>query len=183
MGNPLLDISATVDAEFLAKYNMKENDAILATDHHKNLYTELVDRYQADFIAGGSVQNALRVAQWLLEKPRVATFFGCVGIDKYSTIIRDKALADGVNAQYQLNEKVPTGTCAVLITGNHRSLCANLGAANCFTPDHINKAENRKLVDTAQYFYISVRIKVNIQGDCKNGDKLHKIIPYIKMKQ
>jgi hypothetical protein len=35
MGNPLLDISAVVKNDFLAKYGLKANDAILATDQHK----------------------------------------------------------------------------------------------------------------------------------------------------
>lgn len=63
MGNPLLDISATVDDEFLKKYNLKANDAILAEEKHKSLYKELIELYKADFIAGGSVQNTMRVAQ------------------------------------------------------------------------------------------------------------------------
>lgn len=33
-GNPLLDISATVESEFLAKYDMLPNNAILAEDKH-----------------------------------------------------------------------------------------------------------------------------------------------------
>lgn len=156
MGNPLLDISATVDQELLSKYNMKPNDAILAEDQHKPLYGELTQQYKPDFIAGGSVQNALRVAQWLLEKPKVTTFFGCVGDDEYSKILEKKARENGVNVKYQYHESEPTGTCAVLITGHDRSLCANLAAANHFTIDHIKKAENKKLIDMAQYYYISV---------------------------
>ena len=84
LGNPLLDISATVDRNFLEKYDLKSNDAILAEEKHKPMYDELVELYNANFIAGGSVQNTMRVAQWFLEKPRVATYMGCVGIDKYS---------------------------------------------------------------------------------------------------
>lgn len=156
MGNPLLDISAIVDKDFLAKYEMEPNNAILATEKHKNLTEELIEKYQAEYIAGGSVQNALRVAQWLLEKPNATTFFGCVGEDKYSKILEDKARAQGVNVQYQYHEKEPTGTCAVLITGTNRSLCANLAAANCFTPDHLLKPENKNLINKAQYFYVSV---------------------------
>lgn len=155
LGNPLLDISATVDKDFLAKYNLKENDAILAGEKHMPIYDELIQKYKADFIAGGSVQNALRVAQWILEKPNVTTFFGCVGTDKYSKILEDKARTDGVNVNYQYVEDKPTGTCAVLITGNHRSLCANLAAAESFTIDHLRKPENKKLIDAAQFYYIS----------------------------
>lgn len=63
MGNPLLDISANVDHELLQKYDLKSNNAILAEEKHKPLYEELIDLYNADFTAGGSVQNTMRVAQ------------------------------------------------------------------------------------------------------------------------
>jgi adenosine kinase len=63
MGNPLLDISAVVDASLLEKYNLKANDAILATEEHIPLYQDMVDNYQVDFLAGGATQNALRVVQ------------------------------------------------------------------------------------------------------------------------
>jgi len=31
---------------------------------------------------GGSAQNALRTASWILKQPNVATFMGCIGEDK-----------------------------------------------------------------------------------------------------
>lgn len=61
--NPLLDISAATDVAFLEKYGLQLNNAILAEDKHKPLYQELVSQYKVDYIAGGSGQNALRVAQ------------------------------------------------------------------------------------------------------------------------
>lgn len=36
-GNPLLDISATVDDSFLEKYDLKPDDAILAEEKHRPL--------------------------------------------------------------------------------------------------------------------------------------------------
>lgn len=158
----MLDVSAAVDEDFLKKYDMKPNDAILANEKHKNICTELIEKYSADFIAGGSVQNALRVAQWFLEKPKVTTFFGCVGEDEYAKILEEAARKDGVNVQYQYTSKEPTGTCAVLITGTHRSLCANLAAANCFTIDHIRKAENKKLIENARFYYVSVSFVLGV---------------------
>ncbi|XP_054007860.1 uncharacterized protein LOC128891919 isoform X1 [Hylaeus anthracinus] len=155
MGNPLLDISATVGSDFLKKYGLNSNDAILAEEKHKPMYDELIELYQADFIAGGSVQNTMRVAQWFLEKPKVATYMGCVGTDKYSKILEDRARAAGLNVRYQYTNKEPTGTCAVVITGNHRSLCANLAAANCFSSSHIEETENKKLLEMAEYIYVS----------------------------
>lgn len=157
LGNPLLDISANVDEDFLSKYDLKPNNAILAEEKHKPLYDEMVQKYKVDYIPGGATQNTLRVAQWILRQPNVSVYMGCVGEDKYSKILEDKLRSDGVNAQYQYTDKEPTGTCAVLVTNNgtDRSLCANLAAANCFTIDHIHKPENKSYIDNAKFFYVS----------------------------
>lgn len=155
IGNPLLDVSASVEKHLLEKYEMKPNNAILATDLHKPLCDELIYKYHAQFIAGGSVQNTLRVAQWILNEPNVTVFFGSVGEDKYATILEQYARSSGVNVRYQYNKTEPTGTCAVLITDKDRSLCANLSAANHFTIDHIEKPENRNLIENAEFYYIS----------------------------
>ncbi|KAF5306277.1 hypothetical protein FQA39_LY08975 [Lamprigera yunnana] len=155
IGNPLLDVSACVGHDILHKYEMKPNNAILASDIHKPLCNELIHEHNAEFIAGGSVQNTLRVAQWILNVPGVTVFFGSVGEDKYANILEQHALASGVNVKYQYNKTEPTGTCAVLITDKHRSLCADLSAANHFTKDHIELPENRKFIEDAEYYYIS----------------------------
>lgn len=84
---------------------------------------------------------------------------GCVGNDKYSKILEERALTNGLNICYQYTDKEPTGTCAVLITGKERSLCANLAAANCFSTSHIEVPENKKLIENAEYIYISVSIR------------------------
>ncbi|XP_046650137.1 adenosine kinase-like [Daphnia pulicaria] len=155
--NPLLDISAAADVAFLEKYDLQLNNAILAEDKHKPLYKELVSQYKVDYIAGGSGQNALRVAQKVLEKPNTTVFMGCVGKDEYSEILETKARSEGVNVRYQYTESESTGTCAVLLTENgaNRSLCANLAAANLFTKHHIEIPENRKFIDEADFFYIT----------------------------
>ncbi|XP_063227338.1 adenosine kinase isoform X2 [Bacillus rossius redtenbacheri] len=157
MGNPLLDMSASVEEQFLQQYDLKPNDAILAAEKHKPLYEELVRGHKVDYTAGGSVQNALRVAQWVLRKPKVTVFFGSVGADEYSRILEDRARGQGVDVHYQCHAHEPTGKCAVLITdnGHSRSLCADLGAANCFTIDHIRTPENKKLIHNAKYYYVS----------------------------
>ncbi|XP_037293237.1 adenosine kinase 2 isoform X2 [Manduca sexta] len=155
IGNPLLDISAIVDEDLLKKYDMKPDDAIMAEEKHMPLYKELMDKYNAEFIAGGSVQNSLRVAQWILKEPNMCTYFGCVGNDDYAKILKERAVAEGVTVQYQVTDEVPTGTCAVLVTGTHRSLCANLAAAQKFTPDHLAKDECKESIEAAKFFYAS----------------------------
>jgi adenosine kinase len=64
MGNPLLDISATVKPELLAKHSLKSNDAILTED--EAIFNDLTKDYPVDYIAGGATQNSIRVAQWVL---------------------------------------------------------------------------------------------------------------------
>ena len=49
---------------------------------------------------------------------------GCVGQDKYHQLLHDAASKAGLILSYQVHKdpenSVPTGTCAVLITGNDR---------------------------------------------------------------
>lgn len=114
---------------------------------------------------------------------------GCVGKDKYSQILEDKARSDGVDVRYQYTNQDSTGeykyvivtvfplahfvepsvhyccegTCAVLLTGDgcNRSLCANLAAANYFTKDHIDHPGNRKIIEDASCYYITVSMMVH----------------------
>lgn len=96
-----------------------------------------------------------RVCQWILNRPNVTVFFGCVGKDKQAEILETRAREDGVNVRYQKKSDQVTGKCAVLITGKHRSLIAHLAAANHFSEDHILQKENLSYLEQAEYFYIS----------------------------
>ena len=116
MGNPLLDISATVKPELLAKHNLKSNDAILTED--EAIFKDLSE-YKVDYIAGGATQNSIRVAQWILGPRNSCVYFGAVGEDSYSATLEQCAAEAGVIVRYQRSEQ-PTGRCAVLITGQDR---------------------------------------------------------------
>ncbi|KAJ0088520.1 hypothetical protein Patl1_32128 [Pistacia atlantica] len=155
MGNPLLDISAVVDDDFLNKYDIKLNDAILAEEKHLTMYDEMSSKYTVEFIAGGATQNSIRVAQWMLQIPGATSFIGCIGKDKFGEEMKKSSNFAGVNVQYYEDEAAPTGTCAVCIVGGERSLVANLSAANCYKSDHLKKPENWALVEKAKYFYIA----------------------------
>ncbi|KAJ3304690.1 adenosine kinase [Kappamyces sp. JEL0829] len=150
--NPLLDISAVVKPELLTKYGLNSNDAILAEDKHKPLYTELVENYPVVYIAGGAAQNTLRGAQWLLP-PKSTVYVGAVGKDKECDILNQAASKDGLRTEYQITD-LPTGKCAVLITGTHRSMVTDLQAANAFSIDHLEKPEIWSLVTAAKYYYV-----------------------------
>jgi len=177
--NPLLDVSAHVDKEFLANYKLEANSAILGDDDfHRKIYDEIDQKPDTEFIPGGSAQNALRTASWILQHPNVATFMGCVGKDKYADIMKEKAKEVGLNTVYQVTEKAPTGTCAVLVTGKERSLVAHLSAANLFTVEHLDKKENWSFVEKAKvhyisgfFFTVSMDTIMRVSNYCNENDK------------
>lgn len=152
IGHPLLDITATVQKKFLIKYDLKENDAILITEKQKDMLEELM-KFEVKYTVGGSIQNTLRIVQWLTKVNHLTTFFGSIGNDKFADIMYNQATLDGVNVRYKrINE--PTGTCMVLITGNNRSLCTNPGSSKKFEFDFLVNEENKTLLQTAKYYYL-----------------------------
>jgi len=155
--NPLLDISVKVSPELLERYNLKANSAILGEDSHLKIYEDIKTEKlsEIEYIPGGSGQNALRTASWILKSPNVATFVGCIGKDHNADIMREKAREVGLNAVYQVTDKASTGTCAVLITGNDRSLVAHLAAANLFTSDHLDNQEHWSHIEKAKVIYVT----------------------------
>ncbi|OBS72340.1 hypothetical protein A6R68_13087, partial [Neotoma lepida] len=89
---------------------------------------------------------------WMIQEPhRAATFFGCIGIDKFGEILKSKAAEAHVDAHYYEQNEQPTGTCAACITGSNRSLVANLAAANCYKKEkHLDLEKNWMLVEKAR---------------------------------
>lgn len=155
MGNPLLDISAVVDEEFLKKYDVKLNNAILAEDNHLPMYDELASKDNVEYIAGGATQNSIKVAQWMLQIPGATSYIGCIGKDKFGEEMKKNSTAAGVNVKYHEDESAPTGTCAVCVVGGERSLVANLSAANCYKSEHLKRPEIWSIVEKAKYYYIA----------------------------
>lgn len=153
MGNPLLDISDEVTKDVLEQFGLESNNAILAEEKHLPLYELLAKKPTCQYIAGGATQNSIRVAQWMLSQPGATAYMGCVGDDAYAKKMRDACAEYGVNALYMVDKSIPTGTCAVCITGNDRSLVANLSAANNYKETHLKEAANWAVMSKAKVIY------------------------------
>jgi adenosine kinase len=80
---------------------------------------------------------------------------GAIGKDHNAEIMKEKAQEVGLNTIYQVNETLPTGTCAVLITHKDRSLVAHLAAADKFTADHLDNDHHWSFVQKAKIFYVT----------------------------
>lgn len=87
--------------------------------------------------------------------PGSTAYFGAIGADNFGETLERCAQEDGVKVLYQKNPDVATGTCAVLVHGGERSLVANLAAANTFSHAHLETAEAKEAIASAQIFYIS----------------------------
>jgi adenosine kinase len=137
----------------LKKYKLEPNSAILAEHSHLPLYKEISELPNVNFVPGGATQNAIRIAKWILEAPRSCTYVGCVGKDRYAGIMKCICEKEGVRTVYMEDDTLPTGTCAVLITAQQRSLVANLSAAKNFHISFLEKPEVAALVEKAKLLY------------------------------
>lgn len=153
LGNPLLDLQFESNAEYLAKYNLKADDAILAEEKHLPIFEEAINQEGLVLVAGGAAQNTARGAQYILPANSVV-YFGSVGKDVYADKLVAANAQYGLKTQYMIQESTATGKCAAIITGKHRSLVTDLAAANEFKASHLQKPENWSYVENAKYFYI-----------------------------
>lgn len=143
----------TGNQALLDKYEIKSNDAILAEEKHLGIYEELLNNFDAKLIAGGSAQNTARGAQYILPSNSVV-FLGGVGDDKYAKILNSAVEKSGIRAEYRIDPKVNTGRCAVVITGHDRSMVTDLGAANHYDLEHLQRPDIWKLVEEAQVYFV-----------------------------
>lgn len=155
LGNPLLDYQATVSPDYLKKYGLKADDAILvdasSDDPKMAIFEEMLGFDDVKFVAGGAAQNTARGAAYVLGRDQVG-YFGSVGEDKYSEKLLQENNAAGVVSLYQFQKEIGTGKCAAMINGHYRSMVTDLGAANHFTPDHLDK--HWDVVEKAKLFYV-----------------------------
>jgi len=151
--NPLLDIQCRPETALLEKYGLEANNAILAEEKHMPLYDEIVKNYEVVYVAGGAAQNTIRGAQVLLP-PNSTVYIGAISDDANGDQLRKAAEKDGIRPEYMITKVAPTGLCAVLITGHHRSLVTSLGAAEKYSVQHLQSPSVWKFVEGAKYFYL-----------------------------
>lgn len=126
------------------------------------------------YVAGGAAQNCARGAQVSLYgvcptaiaqadavaalqyvlPPNSTAYIGCVGKDGLADQLRAANDKEGLHTPYQVIDGAQTGACAVVITGHHRSLCTELGAAEKFDKSHLETPEVKKIIDGAKFFYL-----------------------------
>jgi len=159
MGNPLLDISANVEQAVLDEWGATLNNAILAEEKHQPLYAKLASTHPVEYIAGGATLNSIRVAQWMLAndgKKDASHYIGSIGQDEFGATLKKQLAADGVKGHFLEIADKATGTCAVLVKDNERSLIANLSAAEKYDKAaHFDTPEVQAAVEAAGIYYMA----------------------------
>jgi adenosine kinase len=155
IGNPLLDIAKEFpNDEFMDKYGLKHASACLASEEQLPLYDELWKLEGIETIPGGSALNTIRATAYLLnhlQHPNSTAYVGCIGSDATGQTLEKEVAQAGVEGHFYKDETTPTGTCAVIIRDNDRSLCANLAACVKYPLNHIT--ENRSVLERAKILY------------------------------
>lgn len=151
LGNPIVDISAEISKDSVKKYNLSWGGTVFADQYNVGFYNELENMPQVTYIPGGSIQNTLRVAAWVLNMdPRTAknfkiTMLGATGKDNYRDKIINAFLQSGVNFLLEDIPNMQTSRCGVGINQKERCLLPQIRASNCITDEFINEHEREIL--------------------------------------
>ncbi|KAA3675648.1 adenosine kinase, partial [Paragonimus westermani] len=156
LGNPLLDMIATVDDALLKVHSLKMDDAILAEPRHLQLYEELKQRFAVKYVAGGAALNTTKMIQWILWKPHKCTYIGCIASDEAGDLLRNECEKLQLCTKFQIIQTDSgTGRCAVLLQGGCRSMVTHLGAAQNLTLDYVLSGDVWQYVNKARVYYIA----------------------------
>ncbi len=149
IGNPIVDISAEINEEDLKKYELKWGDTVFANEKNKDFYEFLQSKPDVSYIPGGSIQNTLRIASWLLsmeeeKKDKYSiTMLGAVGKDEYKDKIVVALEKAGVKPLLEPIPDMFTSRCGVGIYKKERSLLTEIRASNCLTDEFVKENEEK----------------------------------------
>ncbi|XP_055593918.1 adenosine kinase [Uranotaenia lowii] len=139
-GNVLLDISVELrgDSSILKDFDLKEDDQReIPAEKLARLVSVAVETCGTPkYNPGGSALNTCRILRALGEKNII--FCGAVGVDEYGIKLEQMLSDSSLNTCIQTLPEHPTGTCICLISGDKRSLNANIGASLHFKKEFVS---------------------------------------------
>ena len=156
--NPLIDATVEVNSDYLKKWNLRNDDAILADEKYQPLVDEVVNNPKVYMTGGGSCQNTLVMAQWMMQDQGTTAIVGAVGPDPNKVVLEDIMKKAGVKCLYQVIPNQFTGCGIILVCDNNRSIVASVAASGHFnfdnwdTPEVIDAVRNAKVILVSTYF-------------------------------
>ena len=139
VGNPIMDILAHVNDDFLRRHVAGDKGGMVLVDGHdiEHLLGQLSSAL--GIAPGGSAANATLGAARLGLK---TTFLGKIGADKTAQDYRANFKAAGGDDARFKHATVPNGRCLSMVTPDgQRTMRTHLGAAMTLSPDEISPAD------------------------------------------
>jgi len=153
---PLLDISAHVEDDFIKRYGVDIGAATLASERQMPMFEEMRSFPNVEYTPGGATLNSIRIAQWILGSGAtdISTgFIGAIGDDTNGDYIENMCASEGVHTCLMRVPNTPSGTVAVCVKNGERGLVASINAANEYGVEHLKK--NDALLRSAGIVYSS----------------------------
>ncbi len=83
--------------------------------------------------------------------PNACLYFGSVGNDETSEIVKREVEKEGLQASWSVAEGLDTARCAVVVHEAERALCCDVAASNKYKTSHM--LENIHLLEPAKIIY------------------------------
>lgn len=136
------------------------------------IYKEVFEGEGSKTSPGGAGLNSARGAAFLLQKLNAETrgvgYFGCIGNDDYGNIIEESCKKLDMKPCLHRDADTPTGSCACVIVGKERALCANLAASCKYPTSHLDA--NMSMLESAKMVYVTAFfITSNVEAMRKVG--------------
>tara|TARA_B100001121_G_scaffold296470_1_gene301862 strand:+ start:502 stop:1434 length:933 start_codon:yes stop_codon:yes gene_type:complete len=136
IGNAIVDVICKVDENFITKNNLTKGNMKLIFD--ENEFKNLISNLKIEkTISGGSVANSI---VGLSQLKNNVGFIGKISDDRLGEKYEIGLKKENVNYFYEKKkEKIPTGTCLILITpDSERTMCTFLGIAGKINDEDIS---------------------------------------------
>ena len=171
MGNAIVDVICRVKDDFLIKNNLTKSTMKLVDEAElKNLLSNLKIE---ETISGGSVANSI---VGLAQLGNDVGFIGKICDDELGNKYEEGLKKEKVKYFYsKKKEKLPTGTCLVLITpDSERTMCTFLGIANKINEKDIdiNSIKKSEIVFLEGYLWDEGDPKKAFEKAIKNSNKV-----------
>lgn len=158
-GNPTVDISCEVALHELEQFGLGPGSDASGCDEATKaaIVTYAAGKESTTVTPGGAALNVARVAVWHAKAGICSAFFGCVGRDAHSHVLRDAMREVGVISLLRESASLPTGVSASLVDAESRdrTLATVRGAAGALHASHLDDEDVAAAVSQTSLLYFT----------------------------
>ena len=148
IGNPIVDITAEINKEFIDKYGLHINEITFVNDNNYKFFGELVEMSKETHTPGGSILNTLRVSSCCLNMKSAnknkfkISMLGSVGDDNNKKRIIKSLGKAGVNPILETIKGQETSRCGIGIVQKEKYRLADIRASKMLSEQFIENLKD-----------------------------------------